>query len=367
MKIGRVGRSRLARYLGITAMAVIALIGVGLSVRAILCARIRKADAIPSPPGIEWSGSVNINGAPQWLVIRGDDATNPLLLYLHGGPGSPATVLAGRRYSAGIERHFVVVHWEQRGTCKSYSPALEKTPLTTEQLIADVDEVAHYLLVRFHREKLYLVGHSWGSLLGINAIAGHPDRYYAYIGIGQFVNAIEEERISLHFALDYLKRTRDTAGYAKLAALGEPPYPQPFDAIVRERIVLMRAGGVSGGNYPLARQLSDALVCPYHSLTDLWRLFKGSIFSLRSSLNDQYWGWKLDATHLRFSVPVYLFIGLHDYNTPYELAESYFDAIRAPRKEKVIFENAAHMIPFEDPERFNREVVRVFGPSSGRY
>jgi pimeloyl-ACP methyl ester carboxylesterase len=366
MKIGKVRRSRLARYLGITAVAAIAMIGLALSVRAILSVRIRKADVILSPPGIEWSGSVNINGVPQWLAIRGDDARNPLLLYLHGGPGSPATLLAGHRYSAGIERHFVVVHWEQRGTCKSYSPALEKTPLTTAQLIADADAVAHYLLVRFHREKLYLVGHSWGSLLGINAITDHPDRYYAYIGIGQFVNAIEQERISLHFALDYLKRTGNTAGYAKLAALGEPPYPQPFDAIVRQRIVLMRAGGVSGETYPLARQISDALVCPQYSLMDSWRFFKGSIFSLRSSLNREYWDWKLDATHLRFSVPVYLFIGHHDYNTPYELAERYFDAIQAPRKGKVMFENAAHMIPYEDPERFNREVVRVFGPSAGQ-
>jgi pimeloyl-ACP methyl ester carboxylesterase len=129
----------------------------------------------------------------------------------------------------------------------------------------------------------------------------------------------------------------------------------------------MRDGGVFGGNYPLAKQISDALVCPHYGLMDLWRFFKGFVFSLRSGLNDQYWGWKLDTTHLRFSVPVYLFIGHHDYNAPYELAERYFDAIQAPRKGKVIFESAAHMIPFEDPKRFNREVVRVFGASSGQY
>src|SRR5690349_13930512 len=137
----RIVRFRWSRLVGCLAFAAIAAVGLALSVRAILCARIRMADAIPSPPGIEWSGSVNINGVPQWLVIRGDDARNPLLLYLHGGPGSPATLLAGHRYSAGIERHFVVVHWEQRGTCKFYSPALEKTLLTTGQLIADVDAV----------------------------------------------------------------------------------------------------------------------------------------------------------------------------------------------------------------------------------
>ena len=274
MKIGRVGRSRLARYLGITAVAAIAMIGLALSVRSILSVRRRKADMILSPPGIEWSGSVNINGVSQWLSIRGEDERNPLLLYLHGGPGSPATLLAGRRYSAWIEKHFVVVHWEQRGTCKSYSPALEKTPLTTEQLIADVDAVAHHLLVRFHREKLYLVGHSWGSLLGINAITDHPDRYYAYIGIGQFVNAIEQERISC-ISRWLLQRTGNTAGYAKLAALGEPPYPQPFDAIVRQRIVLRRAGGVPVG--PIRWSGDWRRWSARYSLMDSWRFFKGSI------------------------------------------------------------------------------------------
>jgi len=344
------------------AVAVLAGAGTALVIRAAMSAAIRKADAIACPPGIEWSGYVRINGVPQWLLIRGEDARNPLLLFLHGGPGSPETVLAGRRYSAEIEKHFVVVHWEQSGTCKSYSAAMETTPLTNEQLVSDVDAVSRYLLATYRRNKLYLIGHSWGSYLGIIAISDNPELYHAYIGVGQFVNAIEQERTSMRFTLDYLARKGDKAGLAKLAALGEPPYARPLRDIMRQRRVLWRAGGTFGPGYSPARILRNSLVCPQYELFDMWRFVKGQIYSLRSILRQNYWDRELDKTRLRFAIPVYFFVGHRDYNTPFELAEAYFDKLEAPRKEKVIFEQAAHMIPFEEPERFNREVVRLFAP-----
>jgi len=342
----------------------LALAGITLAVRAAICAKARRRDTIACPPGIEWSGYVNINGVQQWMLIRGEDAHKPLLLYLHGGPGSPETILAGRRYSSGIEKHFVVVHWEQRGTCKSYRRALERAPLTNHQLIEDVDAVSRHLLTTYRREKLYLIGHSHGSLLGIVAIANHPERYYAYIGVGQFVNSIEQERISLRFALDYLERRGNLTGRAKLAGLGEPPYRRPLQDIFKQRATLWRAGGTFGPNYPVTRLLRDGLLCPHCGTLDMWRFVKGQTFSARSIVTPKHWELALDKTHLRFCIPVCFFVGRRDYNTPSELAERYFDALEAPRKEKVIFENAAHMIPFEEPERFNREVVRVFVPQS---
>ena len=349
--------------LGLVAV-VLVVTGLALAVRAAIASRRRRADAIACPPGIAWSGYVDINAVPQWLLIRGEDARNPLLLFLHGGPGMPLTMLAGRRYSAEIEKHFVVVYWEQRGAGKSYSAALERTPLTNEQLVSDVDAVSRYLLTTYHRQKLYLVGHSWGALLGIIAITDHPERYHAFIGVGQFVNALDQERISLHFTLDYLKRKGDVARLAKLTALGEPPYSRPCDDIFKQRAVLWRAGGSLGPGCPFTRFLRDSLVSPSFELLGMWRFFKGTKYSTRGVLNQTYWDWALDKTHRKFSVPVCFFIGHLDYNTPFELAERYFDALEAPKKEKVIFERAAHMIPFEEPERFNHEVVRVFAPSS---
>jgi pimeloyl-ACP methyl ester carboxylesterase len=281
-----IGRATVSDGLTIVSgLAAAVLVGAGaaLAVRAAMRSSIRRADAIACPPGIEWSGYVKIKGVAQWLLIRGEDARNPLLLFLHGGPGSPETVLAGRRYSAEIEKRFVAVHWEQRGTCKSYSAALARTPLTREQLIGDIDAVSRYLLATYRRSKLYLIGHSWGSWLGIVAISDHPELYHAFIGVGQFVNSIEEERISLHFTLDYLARKGDRAGFAKLAALGEPPYARPFEDIMRQRAVLWRAGGSFGPGYPVTRMIRDALVCPHYGLFDVWRFVKGQIFSAQLS------------------------------------------------------------------------------------
>jgi len=344
--------------------ALLSITGVALAVVSVVAAKRRRADAIVCPPGIEKSGYVSINGVPQWMLIRGEDASNPLLLFLHGGPGLPLTTLAGRRYSAEIEKHFVVVHWEQRGTGRSYSAPMEQTALTDEQLVSDVNTVTRYLLFTYDRQKLYLIGHSWGSLLGVIAITDHPELYYAFIGVGQFVNAVEQERISLHFTLDYLKSKGDRKGFAKLTALGEPPYSQPFEDILTERTALWRAGGLLGPECPATRYMIDSLSSPNFELLGLWRLLKGRTYSLRSVLNQKYWDWALDKTHRKFSIPVYIFIGHRDYNTPYELAERYFDDLQAPKKEKVVFELAAHMIPFEEPERFNREVVRIFAPTS---
>lgn len=201
-----------------------------------------------------------------------------------------------------------------------------------------------------------------GALLGVIAITDHPERYHAFIGVGQFVNALEQERISLHFALDYLKRKGDAAGLAKLTALGEPPYSRTCDDIFKQRAVLFRAGGSWGPGCPFTTFVRDVLVSPDFEFLGLWRFSKGIKYSTRDVLNQTYWDWALEKTHRKFSVPVCFFIGHLDYNTPFELADRYFDELEAPKNEKVIFERGAHMIPFEAPERFNREVVRVFAP-----
>jgi pimeloyl-ACP methyl ester carboxylesterase len=336
------------------------VVGLALAVRSVVRTRLRRANALACPPGIEWSGYVEINGAPQWLLIRGSDARNPLLLHLHGGPGWPSTFLAGHRYSAVLEKRFVVVHWEQRGAGKSYAARLAGTRVTNDQLVADVDAVARHLLAAFKRDKLYLIGHSWGSLLGILAITEHPERYHAFIGVGQFVNAIEQERLSVRFCLDWLESRGKKRQRARLAALGEPPFQRTFEAIVQQRSFLCRAGGSFGRRYSPTKMLFDAAVSPYYGLGDLWRFVRGGVFSCRCLLEDDYWQWALDTTHLRFLIPVCFFLGRRDYNTPLELAERYLERIEAPKKEKVVFESAAHFIPFEEPNRYNCEVVRVF-------
>jgi pimeloyl-ACP methyl ester carboxylesterase len=341
--------------LGLGAAAAAASI---LAFRWVARTRTRWRDSLGRPPGVEWSGYVEVNGARQWLLIRGADARNPLLLFLHGGPGWPATALAGRHYSEAIERRFVVVHWEQRGAGRSFAAGGQR--LTPESLLADTEAVTRWLLARFKRDKLFLVGHSWGAYLGFTAIAKHPESYSSFIAVGPLINAIENERLSLKFCLDWLDSRGKTRRKARLASLGEPPDRRPFAAIVRQRAELRRAGGMFGERYSLPKMLLDVFVSPYCGISGVWLMIRGGIYSGRCIFDPRFWQIALDRTHLRFDVPVSLFIGANDYTTPAAIADKYFELIEAPSKSRVFFESTAHMIPFEDPARFNAEVIRVF-------
>jgi pimeloyl-ACP methyl ester carboxylesterase len=145
-----------------------------------------RTPPIHGPHSIASLECVRIGGVDQYVLIRGSDSSLPILLFLHGGPGMPAMYLA-HAFQRELEKEFVVVQWDRRGAGKSYREDISNT-LTTEQLVADTIELTNMLHARFHRDKVYLVGHSWGTYLGMLVIARHPELYRAYVGIGQLVS-----------------------------------------------------------------------------------------------------------------------------------------------------------------------------------
>jgi pimeloyl-ACP methyl ester carboxylesterase len=145
---------------------------------------------------------VNINGVEQGMFIKSKDSNNPVLLFVHGGRGMPEYWLT-QRYPIGLEDHFTVVWWEQRGAGLSYSVDIAPETMTAEQFVDDTIEVTNYLRDRFGKEKIYLMAHSWGSYIGIQAAAQEPDLYYAYIGIGQITHQIQSEQLAYQYALAY--------------------------------------------------------------------------------------------------------------------------------------------------------------------
>ena len=160
---------------------------------------------------------VDINGVKQGMFIKSKDIDQPVLLFVHGGPGMPEYWLT-QRYPTGFEDHFTVVWWEQRGAGLSYSSHIPPETMTAEQFIADLLEVTHYLRQRFGKEKIYLMAHSWGSYLGIQAAAREPELYYAYIGIGQISYQIKSEQLAYEYALEQYKKNGNTAMVRKLEA-----------------------------------------------------------------------------------------------------------------------------------------------------
>lgn len=306
------------------------------------------------PGSIASLEKVKLGEQQQWILIRGADTTNPIILFLHGGPGTAEMSLL-RKYTTEIEKHFVVVTWDQRGAGKSYAAINPTSSMTINQFIADTCELTKMLCHRFHQQKIFLVGHSWGSVLGILTVQKHPELYHAYIGVGQVANMLENELITYRWTLEQAKNANNKQVVKKLEEMGEPPYSGNWQKkFMTQRRLLGKYGGEVYGNskgaFPLV--LGSLIRCAEYNLSDKVNFFRGIMTSVRL-----LWP-KLMAINLieqasSLKVPVYFILGRHDYEAPFMLAEQYFKVLEAPSKELIWFENSAHLPNIEESERFN--------------
>ena len=321
---------------------------------------IANSRRIVSPNGVEELVRVPINGTDQWLSIRGRDRRNPILLVLHGGPASPS-MPADYVYQSPWEDYFTVVQWDQRGSGKTYNANTEAQMapgMTIEGMTDDAAKVAQYLREHYGKQKIFLLGHSWGTVLGARLAQQHPDWFYAYIGVGQVVNVRRNEEVGYNFALRSAKASGNAQAIRELLAIA--PYPGTA-ALTLQRLGVrskweMYYGGLTYGrqNYDF---VSDAeQLSPDYSEKDLDAIDKGSAFSIRH-LMQPLLSVDFDNT-TRFDCPVILFVGAHDETTSHELAEQWFDKLQAPSKHLVSFADSAHMVMDEQPGRFLMHLVR---------
>jgi len=347
-------------------LAAVVLLGGAFTVyRKVLQGRTLAQTRIRVEGGIDSLEPVVLGGVAQWLLIRGEDSSRPVLLFVHGGPGS-ADMLFARRFDGDLVREFVVVHWDQRGAGKSYRTSIPQSEMTREHYISDLKELAENLLQRFGSRSIYLVGHSWGSEIGLIAASRYPDLFTAYIGVGQVVRKSEQERISYEYTLAMARQAGDRTAEEELLAIEPPPYSGVSEQNV-ERKWLEHYGGVYHGP---AISFNDfvriALTSPEYTLLDGWRFLRGRDFSEETMYAERL-GTDLERDIRRVDIPVYFFAGRFDYNTPSELVERYFRELEAPAGKRLVwFEEAGHMIPYEAPTEFMRELVRVRDETLGR-
>jgi proline iminopeptidase len=320
-------------------------------------APFRGPDGRPAPGSIAETAFVTLGGAPQWMMIRGRDVANPVLVLLHGGPGMSETGL-WRTSNAGLEDHFTVVYWDQRGAGRSLTPGLDPKSLTIDRFVADLDELADHLIGMLGHRKLTLAGHSWGSVLGVFYARRHPDKVAAYVGVGQVADMAASEAASYAFALATAERRTHKAAIKALKAIGPPPHDTR--AVQVERRWLMTLGGAFGPHLSLPGLLWRTATAPEGSPLDVVRLIRGGAFSL-----EPMWA-PLMATdlmaELRFEVPVFLALGRRDMQVVASIAADWFERIDAPSKQLVWFEESGHFAPFEEPERFNRLLTDTVRP-----
>jgi len=332
--------------------------------RARVVERVRAATALPSE-ALESLEALRIGGIDQWIFVRAADPRAPVLLFLHGGPGSPMMPLA-REFEGSLARHFVVVHWDQRGAGKSFSLRIPRDSMTRERFVADAIELTERLRARFGVERIFLAGSSWGTVLGADLVSRRPDLFHAFVAIATDVHGPKGEEISYAYVRECLRDRGDTDDLRALEEIGPPPYDSVLD-VARQRQWLRRCGGMFHDPSRTSFFARYGYASPEYSLLDIVRFAVGEAFSGGTLVMDLLRSVDLPAQVPRIEVPVFFFQGRHDRQTPSVLVEDYFARLDAPRGKRLFwFEHSAHDLYREEPERLQRLLVEELLPLADR-
>ncbi len=301
--------------------------------------------------------TLTVDGLPERLLIRGNDPIhNPVLLFVHGGPGFPGAPF--RQVNSDLERYFTVVHWDQRGAGYSYFHDIPLATMRVEQFVRETLIVSRHLCQELKQSRIYLLGHSWGTLPAILAVAREPSLFQAYIGMGQLVDIDESERQLTQIALQYAREKGETGKADKLRALGPPPYVSMPDQDRAANLITALFPQVSHPASPFRLGLL-ALTSRYYSFPAILRANTSYHFS-RDLLDPQLHQYDLRRMVPEIDVPAYFFVGREDSTFGVEVQERYFRHLVAPRgKQFVIFEDSTHWPYLEQPAAFLAEMQKV--------
>lgn len=302
---------------------------------------------------LDYSENVEVNGSIQNIRVRAAKKGLPVILFLHGGPGVCDRHNILRDHSD-LAEDFTLVCWDQRGSGKSYTPDIKKSVPKVADYVDDVEFMLEYLTGKFGVRKVAMVGHSWGSIIGVLAAARRPDLLFAYVGEGQFVDGDRNEEGSYRFCLEEAKRRGDKKALAALekGAPVDGVYPDNKSMMIQRDCLSRYGGAIHGGKQGLVKGLLMPLLkTKEYSLADIVKYAQGATY-----LTDVMWpdvvGQRLSAIK-SLDVPVVITQGRHDYNTPSAIAKEWFDALSAPAKKWVWFENSAHSPDVEEPEKWS--------------
>jgi len=317
------------------------------------------------PQGIERSQPVQIGGINQWVTIRGKDRRNPILLVLHGGPGYVLGPMSWW-FQPGWEDYFTVVEWDQRGAGKTFlinDPKKLAPTMTRERMVADAAEMVSWLRKEFGKKKIFLLGHSWGSYMGLALARLRPDWFYAYIGTGQITDGPESERRGWRFAMEAARKEGNRQAIRELSAIapyGEKDKAVPLKDLYVQRKWVDKFGGVMAyrGGHQVENKIAN--LSPDYSDQEIRHIWDGNRFSQGFLLADVV---KTNMTAITsLDCPLILLEGRHDYNVNSQLAADWFAKVKAPSKQFVWFEHSGHEAMNEEPGKFLVSLVRYARP-----
>lgn len=299
---------------------------------------------------------VEINGANIEMMIRGKDKDNPVVLFVHGGPCCSEIPYA-RKYQSTLEENFTIVHYDQRGSGKSYEFGKDYSGVTASVHVDDLIAFTQYISTYLRKEKIILIGHSYGTYIAAMAASQHPEMYLAYVGIGQMSDTIESELDGLELCIEAAEKAGNKDDTEKLRALtdsisnGEEITPRNY----------VRKYGFA------ARQINDNadywmgyFFGTEYNMTDAIRLYTASI-KYQDTLILEALNNPITEIVNRLDIPVYFVMGAYDGMTSPKAAENYLNSLKGEEiHEMVVFENSAHYPQFEEPDKFNEWMCSVF-------
>lgn len=331
--------------IGFCALAVVVAICIGFAAW-----RFNQVMTINAPDGIEEAGYVRIGGIDQWVQVRGQDRANPVLLWLNGGPG--ASTIPQTYFYREWEKHFTVVMWDQRGEGKTFdrTGASVAPTMTINRMTQDALELSKYLRARFHKKKIVLLGHSWGSILGVHMVRERPEFFSAYVGTGQIQTPRKDAETTYPALLARAESQGAQQAIQELEGVGPPPYADDTKYVVSLKWANML----------------DPFPHPHFSAGGLWAMARstppmlspGAQFSQRLMLN-AILNEDLPSVLTDFRVPVFIIEGPEDLVTPE--AKSYFDKMASPHKEFHLLPGTGHLAIF-DADRFLEVLVKRVRP-----
>lgn len=299
---------------------------------------------------------VSINGINQYLFHCGKSYDNPVILFLHGGPSNAESLFA-HAFQEKWEDIFTVVHWDQRGSGKTLTRNPDKYP-TIELMLKDLYEITQYLKKRYNKQKIIILGHSWGSVLGSTFIRQYPDEVAYYIGVGQVINILENERVGYEKVKELILQTGDRKALKKLEDIGDYP-GNKYDSNFMKKCMKLRK---LQGKYDLAVKSGlstfiTAFKSPIFEFSDGLALLKG--MKANEKVYEFLFSFDLNSQSFEYKVPVYYILGGDDWQTPFVIAQDYFNKIIAPNKNSYIIPNAGHMTMRDQPKLFFEALLEI--------
>ncbi len=316
------------------------------------------------PRSISTIEQLQIGGVEQELLIRAIDSTKTVLLFLHGGPGySGYHFLDDSKHN--LEQEFVLAYWEQRGAGKSYSKSIPTSTLTIDQFLSDIEEITQYLKQRFNKQKIILLGHSWGAFIGVLAVDKYPQHYHSYIGIGQVCNSYKSEMISWKWVNEEAKKRNDTEALAQLAKLEFPDSLASgqtwFEYMDVQRLLVAKYGGAAsaGAEFRLWPIYKDIIFnLPEYTVSEKLGILDGNYRGL-SNLQDDVAKYNFNEVIDSLQIPVFLMHGKHDHLVEFSVAKEFYNQLKAPEKQWHAFEKSAHRPFFDETAKFNKIILDI--------